>query len=50
MVSWKSLGMKITKARIDILNKLKKSKAALELFDLPQGLRVEIKLPLELSF
>jgi tetratricopeptide (TPR) repeat protein len=46
----KSLGMKITKARIDILNKLKKSKAAIELFDLQEGLRVQVKLPLELSF
>ncbi|MEO8151194.1 MAG: tetratricopeptide repeat protein [Bacteroidia bacterium] len=46
----KSLGMKITRARIDILNKLKKSKAAVELFDLAEGLRVEVKLPLQLSF
>ena len=46
----KSLGMKITKARIDILNKLKKSKAGIELFDLQEGLRVQVKLPLELSF
>lgn len=46
----KSLGMKITKARIDILNRIKKSKAAVELTDLTQGLRVEVKLPLELSY
>jgi LytS/YehU family sensor histidine kinase len=46
----KSLGMKITKARIDILNKVKKSKAAIELHDLQEGLRVQVKLPLELSF
>lgn len=42
--------MKITKARIDILNKLKRSKAAIELFDLHEGLRVQVKLPLELNF
>lgn len=46
----KSLGMKITKARIDIINKIKKSKAAIELSDLAEGLRVEVKIPLELSF
>jgi len=45
-----SLGMKITEARINILNKVKKSAADIQLFDLPQGLRVEVKLPLELSF
>lgn len=46
----RSLGMKITKARIDMLNRIKKSKAGVELTDLTQGLRVEVKLPLELSF
>jgi len=46
----KSLGMKITKARIDILNKIKKSKAAIQLFNKEDGVRVEVKLPLELSF
>jgi hypothetical protein len=46
----KSLGMKITKSRIDIINKLKKSKAGVQLFDLPQGTKVELRLPLELNF
>jgi LytS/YehU family sensor histidine kinase len=46
----KSLGMKITKARIDIMNKIKKSRAAIQLFNKEQGVRVEVKLPLELSF
>jgi sensor histidine kinase YesM len=46
----KSLGMKITKARIDIMNKLKKSKAAIYLLNKEEGVRVEVKLPLELSF
>jgi tetratricopeptide (TPR) repeat protein/two-component sensor histidine kinase len=46
----KSLGMKITKARIEIMNKIKKSKAGVQLFNREQGVRVEVKLPLELSF
>ena len=46
----KSLGMKITKSRIDILNKIKNSNAAVIISDLPQGTRAEVKLPLELSF
>ncbi len=46
----KSLGMKITKARIDILNRIKKTNAGVELIDLDEGMRVELKLPLELSF
>jgi tetratricopeptide (TPR) repeat protein len=45
-----SLGMKITKARINILNKMKNSTADVQLFDLAQGTRVEVKLPLALSF
>lgn len=48
--SKKSLGMKITKARIDILNKVKNATAVVQLFDLAQGTRVEVKLPLALSF
>jgi LytS/YehU family sensor histidine kinase len=46
----KSLGMKITKSRIDILNRVKKSNASVELSDLSQGTKAQIKLPLELSF
>ncbi|HNP21566.1 MAG TPA: tetratricopeptide repeat protein [Panacibacter sp.] len=46
----RSLGMKITNARIDILNKIKKSKAGIELTDLAEGLKVEVRLPLELAF
>jgi tetratricopeptide (TPR) repeat protein len=46
----KSLGMKITKARIDIINKIKNSKAAVELSDLAEGLKVEVRLPFEASF
>lgn len=43
----KSLGMKITNARIQILNKVKNAAAGIQLFDLAQGTKVELKLPLE---
>jgi len=46
----KSLGMKITNARIDIINKIKKSSAAVHLSDLTEGMRIEVKLPLEVSY
>lgn len=46
----RSLGMKITKERIDIINKVRKTNAEIKLTDLPQGTRVEVKLPMELSF
>ncbi len=45
-----SLGMKITKARIDILNKLKGSNINIQLIDKGQGLKAELILPLEESF
>ncbi len=45
----KSLGMKITKARIDILNRIKKCNAGVELIDLAHGMKVVVKLPLELA-
>lgn len=46
----KSLGMKITSERIAILNRMKHSHAKIELSDLVQGTKVQVKLPLELSF
>ncbi len=42
----KSFGIKITKARIDILNKGRKSKAGIELSDMEEGTRVDVKLPM----
>ncbi|MGN6250173.1 MAG: tetratricopeptide repeat-containing sensor histidine kinase [Ginsengibacter sp.] len=48
--SKKSLGMKITKARIDIMNKMKKSNAKITESDLEVGTKIEIKLPEELAF
>ncbi len=46
----KSLGIKITKARIDILNKLKNAGASMSVSSKKTGVRAEVKLPLELSF
>jgi two-component sensor histidine kinase len=45
-----SLGTKITNARIELLNILKKSKANIKYFNLEPGTRVEITLPLEFKF
>ena len=45
-----SLGMKITRARIEILNRLKGSNASVQLIDRPQGLRAEVQLPSEYKF
>lgn len=50
------LGVKLTHDRINIINSIKKSKAYITITDLydedknPSGTRVEVKLPLELSF
>jgi signal transduction histidine kinase len=46
----KSLGMKITRSRIEMMNKIKKTKGSVELFDIASGTRVEVKLPLALNF
>ena len=46
----KSLGMKITNARIDVMNKLKNANASVNVFNKEEGVRAEIKLPVELKF
>jgi LytS/YehU family sensor histidine kinase len=46
----KSLGMKITTARIDILNKIKNANASVNITNKQNGVRAEVKLPLALSF
>ncbi len=46
----KSLGMKITSSRIDIINKTKKTTASVKLLGLENGTRAEVKLPLQLGF
>jgi tetratricopeptide (TPR) repeat protein len=45
-----SLGMKITKARIDMLNKLRGSKADIRITDKEKGLQAELILPVQTSF
>ncbi len=45
-----ALGMKITLARIEIINQQKQSAATVAIHDLDQGTRVEVRLPLELRF
>jgi tetratricopeptide (TPR) repeat protein len=42
----KSYGMKITKDRIELLNKFKNTAASVRLIDLEQGTRVELRLPI----
>jgi tetratricopeptide (TPR) repeat protein len=52
----KSLGLKIISERLDIINRLKKAKTVINVFDLQSadnkqaGLRIELLLPLELAF
>jgi len=46
----KSMGVKITKSRLDIINQLKNTKGSIEMLDKDHGLRVELKLPFELRF
>lgn len=41
----KSLGMKITQTRIDLLNKMYNSNGGIRLTDLQPGLRVEVRIP-----
>ena len=45
-----SMGIRITQDRINIINRIKNTKAEMLLFDLNRGLRVELRLPLSISF
>ncbi len=45
-----SMGTKISQNRISIINKLKGAEGDIQMIDRPEGLRVEVKLPLELVF
>lgn len=49
-IGTKSLGIRITKSRIDILNKKKQANGSLKMIDKEQGVRVEVKLPLQVAF
>jgi len=46
----KSLGMKITKSRIDVINRMKKSNATVTCSNLDEGTKIEVRLPEALAF
>lgn len=46
----KSMGMAITKSRIDIINKVKKTKGDIKIIDKSQGTRIEVSLPIQLVY
>lgn len=46
----KSLGINITQSRIDIINKKTNANGSVRIIDKEQGLRVEVRLPLQLAF
>ncbi|HRP55837.1 tetratricopeptide repeat protein [Agriterribacter sp.] len=46
----KSLGMKITRERIEVINETKHTNASIASYDLAGGVRTELKLPLEMAF
>jgi tetratricopeptide (TPR) repeat protein len=46
----RSLGMSLTKSRIDMMNRREKVPTAIKLSDLAEGFRVELNLPLILNF
>lgn len=45
-----SMGMKITNARIDVINRTKKASASVKQLPKEEGVRTELQLPLELMF
>lgn len=46
----KSLGTQISQNRVEIINRLKGTDGNIQMIDKPEGLRVEVRLPLELAF
>lgn len=46
----KSLGMKITKSRIDVINRMKKTNATVTFSNLDEGTKIEVRLPEALAF
>lgn len=48
--SRRSLGMSLTKSRIDMMNRQEKAGTTIKLSDLTEGFRVELNLPLILNF
>ena len=45
-----SMGVQITKNRLEIINRLKRENGSIEMIDKEEGLRIELKFPLELQF
>lgn len=46
----KSMGMAITKSRIEIINKLKNTKGNVEIIDKTQGTKINVSLPMQLAY
>ncbi len=46
----KSMGMAITKSRIEIINKLKNTNGSVEIIDKTEGTRIDVSLPIQLAF
>ncbi len=46
----KSMGMAITKSRIEIINKLKNTNGNVEITDKTEGTRIDVSLPMQLAF
>lgn len=46
----RSLGMSITKSRIEILNKIKNTNGNINIIDKPNGTKIDVKLPLTLAY
>lgn len=46
----KSLGMKITKSRVDVINRMKKTNATVTFSNLEGGTKIEVRLPEALAF
>ncbi len=46
----KSLGMAITKSRIEIINKLKNTNGDVEIIDKTEGTRINVSLPMQLAY
>ncbi|WP_335976454.1 tetratricopeptide repeat-containing sensor histidine kinase [Gaetbulibacter jejuensis] len=50
MPTKKSLGMTITKSRIEIINKLKNTNGDVKIIDKEKGTRIEVSLPIHLAY
>ncbi|MDN3493118.1 tetratricopeptide repeat-containing sensor histidine kinase [Winogradskyella bathintestinalis] len=46
----KSMGIAITKSRIEIINKLKNTNGTVKITDKPKGTRIDVSLPMQLAY